>query len=109
MRLNAGGQHVEALHSGMVAVGIVLCHLHGFQLLQTSLLGNFVLAFVGIVFQMTHIGNVAHIAHLVAKVLQIAINHIERDGRTGVAQVAVTIYRRSADIHTHATFGQRTE
>ena len=99
--LDAGTQHVQCIHCSMVAVGVVLCHLHGFQLLEAGLLGNLVLALVSIVLQMSHVGDVTHIAHLVADVPQIAVQDIERDGRAGMAEMAVAIHRGSAHIHAH--------
>ena len=101
MRFDAGRQYVECLHCLMVTVGIVLSHLHRLQLLQTCLLGNLVLALVRIVFQMPHISDVAHIAHLVAQMLQVAEKQVESDGRTGMSQMGVAIDRRSAYIHAH--------
>ena len=69
MRLYAWRQAVQCRHGIVEAVGIVLSHLHGFQLLQSCLLGNLVLALVGIMLQMAHISDVTHISHLVALVL----------------------------------------
>ena len=100
-RLDAGAQHVQLVHGLVVAVGVVLRHLHGLQLLQAGLLGNLVLAFVSIVFQVTHIGDVAHIAHLIAQMHQVAVQHIESDGGPGVAQMTVAIDGGTADIHAH--------
>ena len=85
----------------MVAVHVVLRDFHGLKLLQTGFLGDFVLALVGIVFQMAHIGDVAHVAHLVADMGEIAEHHIEGHGRTRVSQMRLAIYRRPADIETH--------
>ena len=79
VRLDAGRQHVQGLHGAVVAVGIVLRHLHGLELLDAGFLCNLVLALVGIVLQMAHIGDVAHIAHLVAQVLEVSEQHVERD------------------------------
>ena len=101
VRLDAGRQHVERLHRSMVAVGVVLCHFHGLQLLEACLLGDFVLALIGIVLQVAHIGDVAHVTHLVTQLLQVAEEHVKRDGRPRVSQVRVTIDRRAAHIHAH--------
>ena len=79
VRLDAGRQHVESLHGGMVAVGVVLCHFHRLELLKACLLGNLVLAGVGVVLQVTHIGDVAHVAHLIAQVLEVAEQHVKCD------------------------------
>ena len=109
MRLDAWRQNIQQLHGCMVAVGIVLCHFHGLELLETCFLGNLVLALVGIMFQVAHIGDVAHIAHLVAQLLQIAEQYIEGDGGTGVSQMRITIDRGSADVHTDHRFVQGNE
>ena len=99
--LDAGPQHVQTVHSGVIAVGIVLRHLHRLQLLQTSLLCNLVLALVSIVLKVSHVGYIPDVANLIAKMLQIAIEYIERDCRARVSQMGVTIDRRAADIHSH--------
>ena len=85
----------------MVAVGVVLCHLHGLQVLESCFLCNFVFAFVGIVLQVTHIGDVTNIADFVAEVFQISENQIKSDGRTGMTKVSVAIDGGAADIHAH--------
>ncbi len=101
MRLYRGRKHIEPRHGIVVAVEIVLHHLHRLKLLQTGLLGHLVLARVGIVFQMTHIGYVAHIAHLVAQMREITVENIESDSRASMAEMAVAIYRRTTHIHAH--------
>ena len=73
MRLYAWRQHIELLHSAVEAARIVSRYLHGLQLLHPGLLGYLVLALVGIVFQMAHVGDVPDIAHLVAQMLQVAV------------------------------------
>ena len=85
MWLNRGAQHVQRIHILMVAVGVVLGNLHGFQLLQTGFLGNLVLALVGIMLQMAYIRNVAYIAHFIAQMLQITKQQIKGDGRAGMS------------------------
>ena len=107
--LYARGQHAEALHGGVVAVGVVLRHLHGLQLLQARLLGYLVLALVGVVLQVAHVGDVAHVAHLVAQMLQVAEDDVEGDGGAGVAQVGVAVDRRAADVHAHMALVNRAE
>ena len=59
--------------------------------------------------QVTHVGDVAHIAHLVAQMKEITEEEVEGDGRTGMTQVGITIYRRTADIHAYTALHQRTE
>ena len=107
VRLDAGRQHAQRLHGGMVAIGIVLRHFHGLELLEARLLGNLVLALVGIVLEVPHVGDVAHIAHLVAQLLQMAEKHVEGDGGTRVTQVRIAIDGGAAHIHAHMGRRQR--
>ena len=65
VRFDARWEDIKRIHGLMVAVGVVLRHLHRLELLQTRLLGDFVLALVGIVLQMAHIGDVSDITHLI--------------------------------------------
>ncbi len=109
MWLNRGRKHVEALHGGVVAVEIILHHFHRLKLLYAGFFRYLVLALVGVMLEMAHVGDVAHIAHLVAEMSQIAEHHVERDGRTGMSEMAVAIDRRAADIHAHAPLMDRTE
>ncbi len=66
MRLNRWRQHVEQLHGLVVAVGVVLRYLHRLKLFEARLFLYFVVALISVMLQMTHVGDVAHIAHLVA-------------------------------------------
>ena len=93
----------------MVAVHIVLGHLHWLELFETGLLGDLVLALVGVVFQMAHVGDVAHIAHLVADMGKVAEHQVEGHGRTGVSEMGFTIDGRAADIETHVVGHDRGE
>ena len=99
--LDGGRLHVEQAHGLMVALRVVLHHLHGLQLLQAGLLGNLVLAFVGVVLQMAYIRDVTDIAHFVAQILEQAEQHIVRNPRTGMAQVGVPIHSGTAHIHAY--------
>ena len=103
MRFDAGRQHIQSLHGRMETVRVVLCHLHRLQFLQTSLLGNFIFAFVGIVLQMPHIRNITHIAYFITDMLQVTEQQVERNGRTGMSQMSIPIYCRPADIHPDTT------
>ncbi len=109
MRLDRWRQDIERLHSLVVAAHVVLHHFHGLELLKACFLGNLVLAFVGVVLKVAYIGDIAHIAHLVAKVGEISVNDIECDGRTGMSEMAVAINCRPADIHAHHVIMKRME
>ena len=101
---DAGAEDVELVHRRMVAVGVVLGHLHGFELFEAGFLCNLVLALVGIVLEVSDVGDVADVAHLVADVHQIAVEHVEGDGRAGVAEVSVAIDGGAADVHADTAF-----
>ena len=93
----------------MEAVGIVLSHFHGLQLFQTCLLRNLILALVGVVLEVAHVGDVADVAHLVADMLQVAEQKVEGDGRPRMSKMCVAIDRWSADVHAHAALNNRLE
>ena len=82
MGLNGRRKHVECLHIAMVAIGEMLHYLHRFELLQTCFLGNLILALIRIVLQMSHIGDIAHIAHFIPEMGEVAIKNIKGNGRT---------------------------
>ena len=109
MGLNRRWQHIQCLHGLMVAVGVVLGNLHRLQLFQSGFLLNLVVTLVGIMLQMAHVGDVAHVAHLVAEVFQISEKDVERDGRTGMSEMGITIDRGTANIHPHMGCVQRLE
>ena len=47
--LNRWWQHIQLLHRLMVAIGIMLCNLHGLKLFQSRLLLYLVVSLIGIV------------------------------------------------------------
>ena len=107
--LDRGGLDVERVHRAVVALRIVVRHLHRFELLEARLLGDLVLALVGIVLQMAYIRDIAHVAHLVTQRLEVTEQQVEGHGRTGVTQMRIAVDRRSADIHPDAPGRQRLE
>ena len=93
----------------MVAQGIGLHDLHGLQLFQPGLAGYLVLPLVGIVLQMAHIGDVAHVAHLVAEVAQKFEEHIVGHSRPCMPEVGVAVDRGAAHVHAHMSRMHRHE
>ena len=93
----------------MVADRVGLDDFHRLELLETGFLGDLVFAFVGIVLEVPHVGDIAHIAHLVAQVLEQAVQPIVGDARTGVAQVGVAVDGRAADIQADTARMDRFE
>ena len=83
--------------------GIALNDFHGLESFETGFLCNLILAAICIVFQMAHICNIAHVTHLVAQVLEVAENQVERGKGSGIPKVHVAIYGRSTHIHAHAS------
>ena len=101
MGFNAWRQHVESLHGVVIAVGVVLCYLHGLKLFESCLLLYLVVSLVGIVLEVSHVCNVTHVAHFVSEMLEITEEDVEGDGRARVSEMRVAIYCRSANIHSH--------
>ena len=108
-RLDRGAEHAQRIHRPMVTLRVVVRHLHRFELFEPRLLRDLVLAVVGVVFQMPHVGDVAHVAHLVAERLQITEQQVEGHGRTRVPQMRIAVDRRPADVHAHTGRSQRHE
>ncbi len=79
---NAWGQYIKPCHRLMITPCVVLGYLHGLQLFESSFLFNLIIAFVSIMFEMPHVGDVAHVAHFITKMLQISEEQIKGDGRT---------------------------
>ena len=102
-RLDGRRLHVQQAHGLVIALSIGLDDLHGLQILEFRLLRDLVLPFVGIVLQMAHVGDVPHVADLVAQVLQEAEQHVIGHPRTGVTQMSVSVDGGTADIHAHMT------
>ena len=100
MRLDTGRQHIERLHRFVVAVEIKLYHLHRFELFETGFFRDLILSLIGIVFEMSHIGDIAHIAYLITDVFQVTEKQIKCNGRAGMTQMGIAIYRRTAHIHS---------
>ena len=109
VRLDARRQHVQSLHRLVVTQRIVLDNLHRLEFFEACFFGYFVFALVGIVLQMSHIGDVAHIAYFVAEMRQITIQNIERDGRPRVPEMTVAIDRRTANVQPDMRRVQRFE
>ena len=109
MRLDGRTQHVELVHRLMVSNCIILSDFHRLEVFKTGFLCNFVLAFVGVMFEVADIGDVAHITHLITEMFQIAVHEVEGDCRACVAEVGVTVDGRAADIHSDMAFMNRFE
>ena len=102
-------EHVQRLHGMVVAVEIELHNLHRLKLFETRFLGYLVLPLVGVVLEMSDVGYVTDIAHLIAQMGQVAEEDVEGYGRTRVAQMRIAIDGRAADIHADAPGIERLE
>ena len=107
--LYARRQGVEPAHGIMVRDGVGLDHLHGLQLFQTCLLCDLVIALVSIMLQMSHIGYIPDIAHLIAEIPEKAHQYVIRHCRPGMSQMRLAIYRRPANIETDHARMHRSE
>ena len=92
---------VQLTHSLVIAQGICLHDLHRLELLEAGLLCYLVLSLVGIMLQMPHVGDVAHVTHLVSEMAQELEKDVVGHSRTGVPEMGVTIDGWAADIHPH--------
>ena len=99
--LDGGRRHVQQAHGLVVAQGVGLHDLHGFELFEPGLAGDLVLPFVGVVLQMAHVGDVAHVAHLVAEVAQQLEEHVVGHSGARVSEMGVAVDGGPADIHAH--------
>ena len=93
-----GTEDIHLRHIEVVAFGIMLYHFHRFNLLQSGFLCNLVFPLIGIIFQVSYIGDVADVANLISQMPEIAKYQVESDGRAGVPQMGISIYCGSADI-----------
>ena len=66
VRLYRRRQDVQRRHVAVVAVGVILHHLHRFELLEARFLSNLIFAFVRIALQVSYISDITHITHLIA-------------------------------------------
>jgi hypothetical protein len=87
----------------MVCESTSLYHFHRLQLLQASLLCNLVLTLVSIMLEVSYIGDVANITHLVTQVSQQFYEYVVCHSRTGMSKMCVAINSRAADIQAYAS------
>jgi hypothetical protein len=72
------------------------------KLFEPGLFGDLVLTLPGFfIFKMSHIGDISHISNLISQVLQVPVNHIERNSCPCMAQMGIPVNRRPANIHPH--------
>src|SRR5690554_5627282 len=85
----------------MKTEGIFLYDLHRFQLFKFCFFGKFIIALIVITLQMSRIGNIPHIPHLISNMKQIPVNQVERDKGPAISQMHITVDRWSANIHPY--------
>jgi hypothetical protein len=85
----------------MIAIGVILHHLHRFDLFNTRLLCYFVFSFICVVFEVPDIGNVSDIAYFVVQVAEIAEQQIKCNGRPGMPQVWITLYGGDTNVKAY--------
>ena len=108
-RLDGWRRHVQQAHRLVVAERVGLHNLHRLKLFQPCLLGDLVLSLVGVVLKVSHVGDVPHVADLVAKMPEQFEKHIVGHSRTGVSEVSLSVDRRPADVHSHVSRLYRLE
>jgi methenyltetrahydromethanopterin cyclohydrolase len=83
-----------------------LGNFHGFELGDLCPFGHPVFAIIG---KVAHIGNIAHIAYLIAKVKQIPIYYVKTGKSPAIAQMDIAIDGWAADIHAYVLGGNGCE
>ncbi len=94
-------EHIKSIHVLEIGARIVLYDLHWLKALSSCLPSNLVFAFIGIVREVSHVGDVLHVANPIAHVLQITAHYVKGEVYFGMSNVSVSIDSRAADIHTH--------
>ena len=107
--LNARFPGIQKLHIPVIGIGVLLGNLHRLQLFEFCFLLDFILSLIRITLQVTDIRNIPNVANAIAQVCQVSVHSIKSNRRSAVAQVGISIYRRSADIHSHKGRIQRLE
>ncbi len=102
---NAGREHIELSHVLAITECVSLNHFHWLKLVEFCFGCNFIIPFVGIIYQMANIGDIPDIPYPISKMPEIAINQIERDGRTGMTQMGMSINGWATNIHPYKARG----
>ncbi len=97
-RRDVGTQHVESVHILKIPPGIFLHQLHRLDSLSSYPLHNAILTRVE---EMSHIGYVLDIAHLIAEIAQVAHDSVEVDVCLAMAEVSIFVNRWPADVHSN--------
>ena len=100
-RFNGRRQDVEHPHHIVEVVRVPLDHLHGLEVLEPGLLANLVFPVVGVARQVTDIGDVPDVAHLVSEVDEIPEDHVEGQEGPHIAEVNIAVHGRTTDVHAH--------
>ena len=85
----------------MIAINVILCHFHRFQLLQAGFLSYLVLPLISIMLKMTYISDIPHITYFIADMLKVSEQNVKGNGRTCVTQMRVAIYSGATYIHAY--------
>ena len=93
----------------MVAVEVVLHHFHRLKLFEESFLCDFILAFVGIMFEVSDIGDVSDVAYFIAQMGKVSEKDVESYCRTSMPEMTVSVNRWAADIHSNVGCMKRLE
>ena len=97
--LDIGPLHIEAIHVFMESGDIGFGYFRAAHAFAIGTGDNFIV----------HVREVADKSHGVALMPQIARQHVEDHGRTGMADVAVVVGRDPAGVHAHPAGPQRFE
>ena len=93
----------------MVSKCICLNDFHRLKLFQACFLCDFVFAFVCVVLEVSHVGDVADVAYFISKVLEQFEEYVICYARSGMSEVCVSINGRATDVHADVSGVYRDE
>src|SRR5690606_17723583 len=106
---DVGGEDIELSHDLVKALGVLVHDFHGLEFFQARAFRNLILALVGVVLEVTDVGNVSDVANLVSEEAKVAGNHVKGEKCSDVSQVDVVIDGWSADIDSYVSRGDGLE
>jgi hypothetical protein len=87
----------------MKQIGIFRDQLHRLELFEDGLFCDLVLCLAALFFEVAGIGDITDVPDLIAKMEQVTVDEIERNGGPGMPQMAFAADGWAAYIHAHMT------
>ena len=100
---------VEDPHHIMEIIGVLLYDFHRFKVFEPRFLTNLIFSVIRVPGQVTNVGDVSHIAYLVAQEDEVPVDNVKREKRADVAQVYIAVHRWTTHVHAHIRGTQWSE